>query len=101
MGCVGGFSLWMLLRVSYECGEQLPFAHCARIVACAYETLTYTHELMDPVTEVPLQLIHRDVSLDNILISKTGAVKLVDFEIAKTITQIHHTKTNIIKKKLS
>jgi serine/threonine-protein kinase len=101
MEYVEGLTLRELVLTAIERGERLPVPHCARIAATACEALAYAHELVDPETGVPLQLIHRDVSLDNILVSTAGAVKLVDFGIAKAVTQVHHTKTGVIKGKLS
>jgi len=101
MEYVDGPSLRALSRAFRDRGEPLPFSHCARIVAAACEALSHAHELLDPVTGLPLQLVHRDVSPDNILISRGGAVKLVDFGVAKAITQVHHTKTGTVKGKLS
>jgi len=101
MEYVDGLTLRDLLVAAYQAGEFLPFGHCASIVAHACEALAYAHELTDPATGVPLQLIHRDVSLDNIIVSKAGAVKLMDFGIAKAVNQAHHTKTGVIKGKLS
>jgi len=58
---------------------------CAKLVASAAEGLAYAHEFCDPATGEPLGRIHRDVSPDNILVSRQGAVKVVDFGIAKEV----------------
>jgi len=101
MEYVDGLTLRDLLVAAYQAGEFLPFGLCASIVAHACEALAYAHDLNDPETGTPLKLIHRDVSLDNIIVSKAGAVKLMDFGIAKAVGQAHHTKTGVIKGKLS
>ena len=69
MEYVDGLTLRDLLVAAYEREEFLPFGHCASIIAHACEALAYAHELTDPATGLPLKLIHRDVSLDNIIVS--------------------------------
>ena len=50
---------------------------------------------------VPLNIVHRDVSPENIRVAWTGTVKILDFGIAKAATQIHETKAGQIKGKVS
>jgi len=101
MEYVDGPSLRTLSRTFQRQGVPLPLSHCARIVACCCEALSHAHELLDPATGKSLQLVHRDVSPDNILISRGGAVKLGDFGVAKAASQAHRTKTGTVKGKLS
>jgi len=101
MEYVDGLSL-RALEHSFEARQEtLPFAHSARIAACCCEALAHAHELVDAATGEPLNLVHRDISPDNILISRNGAVKVVDFGIAKAASQKHRTATGHIKGKLA
>jgi serine/threonine-protein kinase len=101
MEYIDGPNLQALARKAREAGIALPPELCAWTIAEACEGLAYAHEFCDPATGKPLELVHRDVSLDNILLSQEGAVKVVDFGIAKAADQVHRTQTGIIKGKLS
>ncbi len=62
--------------------------------------LSYAHELLDD-DGGPLDLVHRDVSPPNILISKRGEVKVTDFGLAKARTQLERTDPGVVKGKFS
>nr|WP_242544527.1 serine/threonine-protein kinase [Corallococcus sp. NCSPR001] len=59
----------------------LPATLCARIISQACEGLAYAHDLTDPETNQPLRLIHRCIRPYNILLSRQGTTKVVDFGI--------------------
>lgn len=101
MEYIDGPSLQALLKRAGAEGTQLPFTLCAKIVSLACEGLTYVHELADSETGHPLGLIHRDISSDNILLSRNGGVKVVDFGIAKVANPKHRTQTGIVKGKVA
>jgi serine/threonine-protein kinase len=99
MELIDGPNLRKLVKRAQE--VPLPPALCAKLVAFAAEGLAYAHEFRDPATGEPLGLIHRDVSPDNILVSRQGAVKVVDFGIAKVAGQGHRTQTGVVKGKVA
>jgi serine/threonine protein kinase len=60
--------------------------------------LDYMHRFQD-VDGTPLQLIHRDVTPSNIIVTPTGTVKLLDFGIAKFVKATHSTQGGTVKGK--
>ncbi|WP_309893848.1 protein kinase domain-containing protein [Archangium sp.] len=101
MEYIDGPNLRTLSKRARAAGVALPPAACAKIIASACEGLAFAHDFMDPATGEPLGLIHRDISPDNILLSRQGAVKVVDFGIAKAANQSHKTQTGLIKGKIA
>lgn len=70
--------------VSYARRQHIHFPWGEAVFVCAElaKGLDYAHRKRDPFGE-PLDLVHRDVSPQNLLIAREGAVKIVDFGIAK------------------
>jgi serine/threonine protein kinase len=79
-------------------GVAIPRPIALAIVHGTAAALAYAHDKMGP--EGPLGLVHRDVSSSNVLVSFDGAVKLVDFGIARATTRRHKTQTGTLKGKI-
>jgi serine/threonine protein kinase len=67
----------------------------------AAKGLHYAHTLDHPYTGKPLHIVHRDVSPPNIMLSKNGEVKVVDFGLAKAGSQLENTDEGVVKGKFS
>ncbi|HVV86794.1 MAG TPA: serine/threonine-protein kinase, partial [Kofleriaceae bacterium] len=78
--------------------EPVPPELVARIGADAAGALAYAHRLTDADGRL-LQLVHRDVSPQNIMVSTDGIVKLVDFGIAKAVSKAEETRPGVVKGK--
>ena len=101
MELVDGPHLGALFAHSLRARRPLPIELCAWIVARAADGLHYAHNVNDPATGNALELVHRDISPQNILVSKNGEVKVTDFGVAKASTQQTKTRTGIVKGKVS
>jgi len=67
----------------------------------AAKGLHYAHVLDHPQTGTPLGIVHRDVSPPNIMLSKNGEVKVVDFGLAKAESQVEITEKGMVKGKFA
>jgi eukaryotic-like serine/threonine-protein kinase len=90
----------LLLKRAYESEASLSLDLIVQIAIAALDGLHYAHELKDVVGN-PLNLVHRDVSPQNLFVSYDGAVKLLDFGIAKNSMQDGRTRTGLLKGKIS
>ncbi|NOK07698.1 serine/threonine protein kinase [Corallococcus exercitus] len=78
---VDGISLSRLIQHLAVQRMTLPATLCARIISQACEGLAYAHDLTHPETHEPLRLIHRCLRPYNVLLSRQGTTKVVDFGI--------------------
>ena len=87
---------------AHERGEPfaIPAHHAAKVASFVCEALAYAHELV--VDGKRANIVHRDVTPSNVLLSFDGAVKLADFGIAKSVAGAGDaTEHGVVKGKYS
>ena len=99
MEFVDGADFFQILKRTSELRDDLPIESALLVVSEALLGLSYAHNKCDEQGN-PLQIIHRDISPQNLLISRHGEVKLVDFGIAKAANLSTKTRAGVIKGKL-
>jgi serine/threonine-protein kinase len=99
MEYVHGRDLRTIMRRAREKGLRMPLDLSLRVVTQVCAALEYAHRKKDQRGQ-PMQIVHRDVSPQNILISFEGDVKLVDFGIAKAATKASSTDRGALRGKL-
>ena len=92
MEYVHGASLSPLLGAAIERQMPIPPAIVSAIGIGMLEGLHAAHESKGPGGQ-PLELVHRDVSPQNVLVGLDGVTRVLDFGIAKAKSQLHQTTT--------
>jgi serine/threonine-protein kinase len=98
MEYVDGADLKAVIEYMRKSGQSFPVEHACFIASKICEGLTYAHELRGADGK-PLEIIHRDMSPPNVLITKHGEVKIVDFGLAKAASQLEKSEAGVIKGK--
>ncbi|MBK7857994.1 MAG: serine/threonine protein kinase [Archangiaceae bacterium] len=98
MEYVHGRSLHAIVEQDAKTGARPDPRIAARVCAQALQGLQFAHQLKDERGN-PLGILHRDVSPDNVLVSFSGGVKLVDFGIAKAMNASQVTRAGTLKGK--
>lgn len=95
MEYIHGASLGELMTLLRERGETTPVPIAASLVHQALLGLHAAHEATgeDGAT---LELVHRDISPQNVLVSVSGTAHLTDFGVARAKDRVHATKTGSV-----
>jgi eukaryotic-like serine/threonine-protein kinase len=96
---VDGWSLEQIRRRAQKAKVKLPLALSLYLVGALCRVLAYVHTRKR--NGQPLGIVHRDVTPQNVLISREGEVKLSDFGIAKAANRREKSATGVIKGKFA
>ena len=97
---VPGHDLRVIFDRCVRTGRKLDIGMVCFVVSKICEGLDYAHNKKDANGE-PMNIIHRDISPQNILLSYDGECKLIDFGIAKATNKSSATQVGILKGKFS
>lgn len=99
MQFVDGKNLRQLLNTLKKIKKHLTISQCVYIIKEVARGLDYAHRCVDGTTGVALNITHRDISPQNIMLSFDGEIKIVDFGIAKAENKLDTTRAGTLKGK--
>ncbi len=100
MEYVDGETLSSTISKVWKAEPPFPVGIALHIVEGVCEALHATHELTDS-TGASLNVVHRDVSPQNIMVGYDGIPRLMDFGVAKAADQLAHTRPGVNKGKVA
>lgn len=96
---IHGAPLSVLLHNSSATNAHVPIPVACAIACNVLAGLHAAHETMDEMGS-PLQIVHRDVSPQNVMVGNDGTARLLDFGVAKAAASAHVTRKGTFKGKL-
>jgi serine/threonine protein kinase len=99
MEYVEGVRLADLARAARKKGSRMPLPIALRVIADMLTGLEAAHEARS-LDGTPLNLVHRDVSPQNVLVGSDGVSRIMDFGIAKARARATVTREGLLKGKL-
>lgn len=99
MDYLEGKNLRQILNRLKQVNKRFSISHIVYVTKAIAAGLDHAHRLIDATTGQPLNIIHRDMSPQNVMVSFEGEVKIIDFGIAKSTTQEESTRVGTLKGK--
>jgi eukaryotic-like serine/threonine-protein kinase len=99
MEFVKGQTLGRLMKACFALGKTVPIPIAVRILRDVLAGLHAAHEARD-AHDMPLDIIHRDVSPQNVMVGVGGVSRVLDFGIAKASVRLQTTREGQMKGKL-
>ena len=100
MEYVHGESLQQLLRAVRKGGERVPLRITLAVMTAVLHGLHAAHEATTETGQA-LNVVHRDVSPQNIMVGVDGVARVLDFGIARATVRLENTREGIVKGKLA
>ncbi len=100
MEFIDGCNLKAVMEHFRQMGRRIGVKESVYLCMETCRGLSYAHELVGDEGE-ELNIVHRDISPPNILLSKRGEIKVTDFGLAKATTQLEKTDPGVVKGKFS
>jgi eukaryotic-like serine/threonine-protein kinase len=97
---IHGHTLLDVVRAGASTDRPLSIETAVHVGVCVAAALEHAHGLRD-VDGQSLCVVHRDVTPQNVMLSVSGAVKLIDFGIVRSAVQTHRTASGVVKGKFS
>lgn len=101
MELIHGITLRQLIGKLRNTGRFLPLEMILYIAREVTDALVYAANASDLSNGNPLNLVHRDISPHNIMLTYDGEVKVIDFGIAKVAEQAQNTQLGVVKGKIA
>jgi serine/threonine-protein kinase len=100
MEYIEGDTLARLLARAASTGKKLPVSIALRIAIDMLSGLHAAHELHDDQNQ-PVNLVHRDVSPQNVLVGQDGIARITDFGVARAASRLNATRAGQLKGKIA